>query len=188
MVLGRPLSGPAVDYVDSDNVGGSAQAVRHLVTAGRRCLATVAGPLDMTSSIDRLRGFVAATRAADMPAVADRVAYGDFSRAGGHRAMKLLLERTPEIDGVVVASDRMCLGVLHALRELGRRVPDDVAVVGFDDLPLASHANPPLTTVRQPIRMLGQEMVRSLLHRLSDPRREPTPIVLPTKLVVRSSA
>jgi RNA polymerase sigma factor (sigma-70 family) len=188
VALGRPLPGRAVDYVDADNVGGSAQAVRHLVAAGRRCLASVAGPLDTSAGIDRLRGFVAATRAAEMPAAADRVAYGDFSEAGGHRAMKLLLERTPEIDGVFVASDLMCLGALQALRELGRKVPDDVAVVGFDDLPVASSADPPLTTVRQPIRRLGQEMVRSMLHRLSDPRGEPTPIILPTELVVRSSA
>jgi DNA-binding LacI/PurR family transcriptional regulator len=102
--------------------------------------------------------------------------------------MKLLLERTPEIDGVFVASDLMCLGALLALRELGRRIPDDVAVVGFDDVPLASCANPPLTTVRQPIRRLGREMVRSLLHRLSEPRGDPRPIILPTELVVRSSA
>jgi RNA polymerase sigma factor (sigma-70 family) len=188
VTLGRPLSGPAVDYVDADNLGGSALAVRHLVATGRRCLACVAGPLDVSAGIDRLRGFVDATRAAEMPAAADRVAYGDFTEAGGYRAMKLLLERTPEIDGVFVASDLMCLGALQALREVGRKVPDDVAAVGFDDLPLASSANPPLTTVRQPIRMLGQAMVRSLLHRMSDPRGEPTPIILPTELVVRSSA
>lgn len=188
VVLGRPLSGRPVDYVDADNAGGSAQAVRHLVASGRRCLASVAGPLDISAGIDRLRGFVDATRAAEMPAAADRVAYGDFTRAGGHRAMKLLLERTPEIDGVFVASDLMCLGALHALRELGRRVPEDVAVVGFDDVPLASCSKPPLTTIRQPIRMLGQEMVRSLLHRLSEPLGKPTPIILPTELVVRSSA
>ena len=188
VVLGRPLSGRAVDYVDHDNVGGSAQAVRHLVAAGRRCLASVAGPLDMSAGVDRLRGFVDATRAAEMPAAADRVAYGDFTEASGHRAMKLLLERTPEIDGVFVASDLMCRGALHALREFGRRTPDDVAVVGFDDVPLASHTDPPLTTVRQQIRRVGHEMVRSLQHRLSDPRSEPTPIILPTELVVRSSA
>jgi RNA polymerase sigma factor (sigma-70 family) len=188
VVMGRPLSGRAVDYVDADNAGGSAQAVRHLVATGRRCLASVAGPLDMSAGVDRLRGFVDAARAAEMPAAADRVAYGDFTEAGGHRAMKLLLKRTPEIDGVFVASDLMCLGALQALRELGRRVPDDIAVVGFDDVPLASYANPPLTTVRQPIRMLGQEMVRAMLHRLSEPRGEHTPIILPTELVVRSSA
>lgn len=188
VVMGRPLSGRATDYVDADNAGGGAEAVRHLVAAGRRCLATVAGPLDMSAGIDRLRGYVDAARAADMPAAADRVAYGDFTEAAGYRAMRLLLDRTPEIDGVFIASDLMCIGALRALRELGRRVPDDVAMVGFDDAPLAPYANPPLTTVRQPIRMLGQEMVRLLLRRLAEPRSAPKAIILPTELVARASA
>lgn len=188
VVMGRPLSGRMVDYVDADNEGGSALAVRHLVATGRRCLASVAAPQDISAGVDRLRGFVNATRAASMPSAADRVACGDFTEAGGRRAMTLLLERTPEIDGVFVASDPMCRGALRALREHGRRVPDDVAVVGFDDVPLASETDPPLTTVRQPIRLLGQEMVQLLLHRLSDPRGEPRKIILPTELVVRSSA
>jgi DNA-binding LacI/PurR family transcriptional regulator len=142
----------------------------------------------MSASVDRRRGFVDATRTAEIPDAADRIACGAFTEAGGHRAMKLLLERTPEIDGVFVACDLMCLGALQALRDLGRRVPDDVAVVGFDDVPLVSCADPPLTTVRQPIRLLGEAMVRSLLHRMSEPGGEPTPIILPTELVVRSSA
>ncbi len=188
VAMGRPPSGRPADYVDADNAAGGQEAVRHLVAAGRRCLATVAGPLDMSAGIDRLRGYVDATRAAGMTAAADRVAYGDFSEAAGYRAMKLLLERTPEIDGVFVASDLMAIGALRALRELGRRVPDDVAVVGFDDAPLASYTDPPLTTVRQPVGLLGQEMVRLLLHRLSEPRGEPKAIILPTELVVRQSA
>jgi DNA-binding LacI/PurR family transcriptional regulator len=187
VAMGRPLSGRRADYVDADNAGGGEEAVRHLVAAGRRCLATVAGPLDMSPGIDRLRGYVEATRAAGMAAAADRVAYGDFTEAAGYRAMKLLLERTPEIDGVFIASDLMCIGALRALRELGRRVPDDVGIVGFDDAPLAPYANPPLTTIRQPIRLLGQEMVRLLLHRIAEPRGEPKAIILPTELIVRSS-
>jgi DNA-binding LacI/PurR family transcriptional regulator len=188
VAMGRPLAGRGADYVDADNAGGGEEAVRHLVTAGRRCLATVAGPQDMSPGIDRLRGYVDATRAAGMLAAGERVVYGDFTEAAGYRAMQELLEQTPEIDGVFIASDLMCIGALRALRELGRRVPDDVAVVGFDDAPLAPYATPPLTTVRQPIRLLGQEMVRLLLHRLSEPRGDAKAIILPTELVVRSSA
>jgi DNA-binding LacI/PurR family transcriptional regulator len=142
----------------------------------------------MSPGIDRLRGYIDATRAAGMLPAGERIAYGDFTEAAGYRAMQQLLEQTPEIDGVFIASDLMCLGALRALRELGRRVPDDVAVVGFDDAPLAPYATPPLTTVRQPIRLLGQEMVRLLLHRLSEPRGDAKAIILPTELVVRSSA
>jgi DNA-binding LacI/PurR family transcriptional regulator len=188
VAMGRPPSGRRADYVDADNIGGGREAVRHLVAAGRHCLATVAGPLDMSPGIDRLRGYVEATRAAGMSAAAERVTHGDFTEAAGYRGIKLLLERTPDIDGVFVASDLMGLGALRALRDLGRRVPEDVAIVGFDDAQLASYADPPLTTVRQPVELLGQEMVRLLLHRLSDPDGEPRTIILPTELVIRSSA
>jgi DNA-binding LacI/PurR family transcriptional regulator len=188
VVMGRPITGRRADYVDADNAGGAREAVRHLASVGRRRLATVAGPQDMSVGLDRLRGYADAARSAGISAAADRVAHGDFTEAGGHRAMKRLLEAAPEIDGVFVASDLMAIGALRALRETGRRVPDDVAVVGFDDAPLAAYADPPLTTVRQPVELLGQEMVRLLLDRISDPRGEPRAIILPTELVVRSSA
>lgn len=188
VAMGRPPSGGRADYVDADNVGGGHQAVRHLVAAGRSCLATVAGPLDMSAGVDRLHGYVDAVRASGMPAAADRIAYGDFTEAAGYRGMKLLLDQTPEIDGVFVASDLMGMGALRALREIGRRVPGDVAVVGFDDAPLAQYADPALTTVRQPVELLGQEMVRLLLYRLADPHGEPKTVILPTELVVRASA
>jgi DNA-binding LacI/PurR family transcriptional regulator len=188
VAMGRPPSGRRVDYVDADNVGGGREAVQHLVAAGRRCLATVAGPMDMSAGVDRLRGYVDATRAAELEDAAARVAHGDFTEAAGYREMKLLLEQTPKIDGVFVASDLMGIGVLRALHELGRRVPEDVAIVGFDDAQLASYADPPLTTIRQPVELLGKEMVRLLLHRLSDPDGDPESVILPTELVVRSSA
>lgn len=188
VTMGRPPSGRRVDYVDADNVGGGREAVRHLLAAGRRCLATVAGPMDMSPGVDRLRGYVDATRDGELEDAAVRVAYGDFTEASGYREMKQLLEQTPQIDGVFVASDLMGIGALRALHELGRRVPEDVAVVGFDDLPLATYTDPPLTTIRQPVELLGQEMVRLLLHRLSDPDGEPESIILPTELVVRASA
>jgi len=187
VVMGRPLSGRRVDYVDADNVGGGHEAVRHLVAAGRRCLATVAGPMDMSAGVDRLRGYIDATHAAELENAAVRVGHGDFTEAAGYREMKLLLEQTPKVDGVFVASDLMGIGVLRALHEIGRRVPEDVAIVGFDDAPLASYADPPLTTIRQPVELLGQEMVRLLLHRLLDPDGDPESVILPTELVVRSS-
>ena len=187
VAMGRPPSGPRADYVDADNAGGGREAVRHLIATGRRCLATLAGPLDMSAGVDRLRGYVQATRTASMRAAAGRVAYGDFTEAAGYRGIKQLLEKTPKIDGVFIASDLMAMGALRALRELGRRVPDDVAIIGFDDAPLARYADPPLTTIRQPVERLGQEMVRLLLHRQSDPDGELQTIILPTELVVRSS-
>jgi len=188
VAMGRPPSGPRADYVDADNAGGGREAVRHLIATGRRCLATVAGPLDMSAGVDRLRGYVQATGTAGMRAAANRVAYGDFTEAAGYHGIKQLLDKTPKIDGVFVASDLMGMGALRALRELRRRVPDDVAIIGFDDVPLARYADPPLTTIRQPVERLGQEMVRLLMHRQSDPDGELQTVILPTELVVRSSA
>jgi DNA-binding LacI/PurR family transcriptional regulator len=188
VAMGRPPSGPRADYVDADNAGGGREAVRHLIATGRRCLATVAGPLDMSAGVDRLRGYVRATRTAGMRAAAERVSYGDFTEAAGYRCVKQLLDKTPKIDGMFIASDLMGMGALRAMRELGRRVPDDVAIVGFDDAPLARYADPPLTTIRQPIERLGQEMVRLLLHRQSYPDVEQQTVILPTELVVRQSA
>jgi DNA-binding LacI/PurR family transcriptional regulator len=186
--MGRPPAGRRADYVDADNTGGGREAVRHLVATGRRRLATVAGPQDMSAGVDRLRGYIDATHASGLSDAAERVAHGDFTEAGGYSSMKSLLEQTPDLDGVFVASDLMGLGAMRALRDLGRRVPDDVAVVGFDDAPLAMYAAPPLTTIRQPIEKLGKEMVRLLLHRLADPEGEPQTLILPTELVVRASA
>ncbi|MBX6389476.1 MAG: LacI family DNA-binding transcriptional regulator [Frankia sp.] len=188
VMAGRLLTGQFVDYVDADNVGGARQAVEHLLGTGRRRLATVAGPLDMSVGVDRLRGYREATTEAGDPAAAGRVAVGDFTEAGGQRQTARLLAKYPDIDAVFAASDLMALGALRALREAGRRVPDDVAVVGFDDTALAAYADPPLTTIRQQVERMGQEMVRLLLARIADPDREAAEVILPTELVVRASA
>ncbi|MFJ4713367.1 LacI family DNA-binding transcriptional regulator [Streptomyces sp. NPDC088785] len=115
-----------------------------------------------------------------------RVAHGDFSREGGARAMTQLLDRHGDLDAVFVASDAMAAGALEALRGAGRAVPDDVAVVGFNDIVTAQHTTPALTTVRQPIEALGREMTRMLLRAINEDT--PTPLILSTELVVRESA
>ncbi len=112
----------------------------------------------------------------------------DFTEAGGRRAMTELLARHPEVDAVVAASDTMAAGALTALRSAGRRVPDDVAVVGFDDFPLAEHTDPPLTTVRQPLEEIGRAMVRLLREEMEQPEVAWRHVILRTRLVVRGSA
>ena len=153
-----------------------------------RSSAVVAGPQDMGVGLTRLAGYRQALQRAGVGHSGEQVGQGDFSEASGAAAVRHLLERVPHLDAVFAASDLMACGALRALREAGRRVPEDVAVVGHDDLPLASYADPPLTTIRQPVELLGQEMVRLLLHRLSDPDGDPESIILPTELVVRASA
>lgn len=193
---GRPGWGdgtPDIVYVDSDNRGGARDAVRHLAGLGRTRIGHIAGPLDQTSAVDRLEGFRDVMVDADPRLVVE----GDFTPAGGERAMRELLDRCPDLDAVFAANDLSASGALRALRERGRRVPDDVAVVGFDDmLPVAEQADPPLTTVRQDIEEMGRLMARLLLGGLeprgTDAGREtgsaPAGVVLPTTLVRRASA
>ncbi|KUF14373.1 LacI family DNA-binding transcriptional regulator [Streptomyces silvensis] len=183
----------SVRYVDCDNRGGAHQAVRHLVGLGRRRLAHITGPLDQTSAVDRLDGY----RDLVPDAGPELVAEGDFTLAGGERAMRLLLDRRPDVDAVFAANDVSASGALRVLREAGRRVPQDVAVVGFDDmLPVAEQAEPSLTTVRQEIEGMGRLMAAMLLRghgRVQDAaagagEAGPDRVVLPTALVRRESA
>ena len=180
----RPLEGPELPYVAVDNAGGAAAAVRHLRRLGRTRIATVAGPSDMPAGIERLAAYRReAARARCRPLVAE----GDFTMAGGRAAMERLLRQDPFLDGVFAASDQMAVGALDALRQAGRRVPEDVAVVGFDDVECAWSTDPPLTTVRQPIEELGRQLVRSV-QRLAAGEEAVPALVLPTGLVVRQSA
>ncbi|HWG25872.1 LacI family DNA-binding transcriptional regulator [Actinospica sp.] len=185
VVCGRPLSPCGVPYVDADNVGGARAAVGHLLACGRRKLATIAGPRDMAAGIDRLQGFSATLDAAGLESV---VAYGDFSLASGEHAMTRLLERRPNLDAVFAASDLMAAGALRALRRSGRQVPDDIAVIGFDDDPIAQYTQPPLSTIRQSVEEQGSTMARHVLA-LIDKASTPDPqTALPTSLVRRESA
>ncbi|MGW0431370.1 LacI family DNA-binding transcriptional regulator [Micromonospora sp. NPDC003197] len=181
---GRPLGDANVPYVDVDHIGGVSRAVRHLLDSGRQRIATIAGPQDMVAGIERLTGYRRELRAAGRHPI---VAYGDFTRESGLLAMRHLLDDTPDLDAVFVASDLMAHGALRTLRQAGRRVPDDVAVIGFDDIEMARYTDPPLTTVRQPIQDIGRELTRMLLRLTADEPIE-APVVLPTDLVLRDSA
>ena len=188
VLIGRPLWQGEVDYVDVDNHAGAHQAVTHLIAQGRQSVATIAGPPDTAVGVDRLAGYRTAHQVADR--MAGPVLYGDFTRASGVHAMERLMSTKPHVDAVFAASDAMAAGALHALRRAGRRVPDDVAVVGFDDLPMSAHTNPPLTTVRQPLEELGTLAAQRLLRAIEgDDDLDPDPAtgLLPTSLVIRQS-
>ena len=181
---GRPHDGEHdLPYVDVDSRQGAMIATRHLAAQGRTTIATIAGPQDMCAGIDRLAGYRSALGRRYRRSL---VAVGDFTRASGARAMASLLDGAPDLDAVFVASDLMAEGALSALRRAGRRVPDDVAVVGFDDSDAAPYVDPPLTTIRQPVPRIGQEMVRLLLAAMNGEPASST--VLPVELVVRGSA
>jgi DNA-binding LacI/PurR family transcriptional regulator len=185
---GRPTGdATSVHWVDSDNRSGGRLATELLIARGARRIATISGPLDMSAGRDRLAGYRSALRRAGRPAAGRHVAEGDFSAERGARAMAELLDHDPGIDAVFAASDLTALGALQTLAARGRRVPDDVAVVGFDDIPEAQLTNPPLSTVRQPIEELGHTMARVLLGRL-DGGTAPRTTLLPVELVRRGSA
>ena len=188
VLCGRPGRGGAMSYVDVDNTGGARDAVSHLVANGHRRVALIAGPQDMIAGRDRLDGYRLALTEAGRQVEDSLVEVGDFSEASGAAAMRALLDRCPDIDAVFAASDPMALGALRALREAGRKVPDDVALVGFDDGPLAAVSDPPLTTVHQPMERLGREMATMLLGQISSGGvTAPEQLVLEASLVHRAS-
>ncbi|MET9292924.1 LacI family DNA-binding transcriptional regulator [Streptomyces sp. NPDC003077] len=188
VLSGRRDARESVPYVDSDNSGGARAATAHLLARGRRAVATITGPLDMYVAQCRLDGYrQALTEAGHHPDPA-LIAACDFTEGGGRRAMAALLDRRPDLDAVFAASDVMAAGARAVLRERGRRVPDDVALVGFDDSSVARHMDPPLTSVRQPIEEMGRVMTRVLLEEISERRRDRPHLVLPTELVVRASS
>jgi DNA-binding LacI/PurR family transcriptional regulator len=168
VVAGRPvLDDPTVHYVDADNRGGARAATRLLHELGRQRVATIAGPKDMTAGRDRMAGYRDGLRDSGISFDRSRVAVAPtFSRQAGAAAMEQLIETAPDLDAVFVASDTVALGALGVLQRSGRRVPEDVAVIGFDDNPDALIADPPLTTVRQPIVEFGRRMAKMLLDRL----------------------
>jgi DNA-binding LacI/PurR family transcriptional regulator len=183
---GRP-GDAAFTYVDPDDRGGAERAVRHLLDAGRRTIATIAGPKDTSTGLDRLDGY-RATLAAQGLFDAGLVAHGDFGPGAGEHLTLRLLDRRPDIDAVFAASDRMALGALRALRRAGRRVPDDVALIGFGNSPLARSTEPPLTTVHQSVEAIGAQTARELLALMTGAVTETRRLVLETELVVRQSA
>ena len=185
---GRGPDNMDVAFVDVDNVLGARLAVDHLVHRGRRRIATIAGPPDMVAGRTRLQGYRDGLAAVDVEVDERLVVHGDFGQESGEAGMRNLLVRAPDVDGVFCANDLMAAGALRVLHEAGRKVPEDVSVVGFDDAPLAQSTHPPLTTVHQSPERMGHEMVSLLLHAMAHPDEPPQPRILPAHLVVRDSS
>lgn len=188
VLAGRRGQGEALGHVRADNNGGARIAVEHLLATGRRTVATITGPLDMDAAQARLDGYREALAGVGITVDEDLIAYGDFREEGGRAAMRELLRRRPGLDAVFAASDVMASGAVLELRASGRRVPDDVAVVGFDDSIVARHIDPPLTSVRQPLEEMGRTMASILLDEIAHRGDGHRQVVLPTRLVVRESA
>ncbi|HWB22547.1 MAG TPA: LacI family DNA-binding transcriptional regulator [Gaiellaceae bacterium] len=187
--VGRPLGrSSGVPYVDADNRGGAEVAVNHLLGLGRRKIATITGPSSMSAGIDRFEGYRDALEADGIEPSSKLIEEGEFDEESGYLAMSQLLARQPALDAVFAASDLMAVGALRALRDAGRDVPGDVAVVGFDDAPVAAHTLPPLTTIRQPLDEMSRRTAQLLLQRIADSSSRASHVVCPTALIRRRSA
>ena len=188
VIVGRPPRGAEVDHVDADNRGGARLAVEHLVAGGRRRIATVTGPKDMVAGQDRLAGYRDALTEAGLPIDEALIENGDFTHEGGVAATERLLKRAPDLDGIFCASDLLAVAALGVLQAAGRRVPQDVALVGYDDAPIATTTRPLLTSVRQPVEEMGREMVDILTGSMGRSDRAPRRLILGTELIRRASS
>lgn len=184
ILIGRHPNG-GVNYLDVDNVQSSRKATMHLVRLGYKRIATITGIQNQISGYDRYQGYLKALQDSNFPARPELVAEGDFTEEGGYKAMMRLLKYKP--DAVFVASDTMAYGAMRALREANLRIPEDVAIVGFDDLPNSSKTVPPLTTIRQMPSMMGSRAVEFLINAIESGIRSTQGIIMDTELVVRES-
>lgn len=185
VMIGRPEDDSTVSFVNADNVIGAYTAVSHLIQLGYQRIATITGPLDQSAGLDRRQGYLNALQDRGRGADPNLMMQGDFTETSGYISMQRLLPHKP--DAVFVASDTMAFGALRALRQAGLSVPQDVAIIGFDDLMPSATSDPPLTTIRQPILRVGAQVVETLIDILNnglDPARR---IVMPTELVIRGS-
>lgn len=173
---------PDIPYVALDNAGGAATAVHHLLERGRRRIAAITGPLELYEARERLDGYRQAMRDTGRRSI---VALGDFTRISGAEAMRQLLEDEPQLDAVFASNDLMAIGALRVLHQAGRRVPEDVAVVGFDDIEAASYTSPSLTSVRSPMADQATAAVHLLLGLIDGGPTDP--VIMPNELVIRES-
>ncbi|MGW2962479.1 LacI family DNA-binding transcriptional regulator [Streptomyces sp. NPDC001220] len=187
VACGKPIGlGSKVSYVAADDRDGARDMVRHLLAVGRRRIGMITGPLDTPGGVERLAGYKEVLAEAGVGIDESLIVSGDYSRASGEAGAERLLAQAPDLDAVFVASDLMAQGVLTVLQRTGKRVPDDIAVGGFDDSPVATAVSPALTTIRQPWDRISTEMVRVLLAQIGG--EDPAAVILPTELVRRGSA
>ncbi|MBL7254330.1 LacI family DNA-binding transcriptional regulator [Paractinoplanes lichenicola] len=186
VLIGRPAEPVPIDYVDLANDTGATLAADHLLARGCQRIAMISGPADVPASSDRIAGFRRSMARRGHGWVPTEP--GNFTRDSGETAMRALLTANPELDGVFAANDLMALGALAALREAGRSVPADVAVVGFDDSSAAVAASPALTTIRHPLEDMAAEAARLLLARIEDPAMRVSSVIYEPALITRASA
>ncbi len=185
--LGNTPRGEPVSSVRCDDRDGGFQATRYLLELGHAAIATITGPPNEECVGDRLNGYRRALEENGLSVDNRRVVSGDWSALSGYRATRSLLEAGVTFTAVFAQNDQMAIGTIRALREAGLQVPRDVSVIGFDDIPLASYFDPPLTTLRQPMTELGEQAARLLITAIREPNSLPKRLLLPARIVERAS-
>jgi LacI family transcriptional regulator len=185
VVLGRAFHYENVSNIDVDNVNAAYNAVTHLIRLGHQRIATISGPGHSAVGIDRMQGYTRALTERGFKIDESLIIEGDFSEAGGYYAMQRLLPAKP--DAVFAASDVTAIGAMRTIREAGLNVPNDIAVVGFDDIPMATTLDTPLTTIRQPVIQFGVRAVELLIDLIENGIQPPRHIMIDTQLVIRDS-
>ena len=180
-----PESGLAM--VDVDNIGGGRKATEYLLGLGHTRIAMLTGPSDWRSACDRTEGYLQALRAGGVPANPDLIREGTWLHKSGYLGMKALLEKKMPFTAVFAQNDRIARGAISALHEAGRRVPEDISIIGYDDIPEAEFSDPPLTTIRQPMEEIGRAATRLLVRIIEDREATPNQTLFDTELIVRSS-
>jgi len=184
VLVGHRKADRSASYVDVDNVHAADAMTTHLISIGRRRIGYITGSPRNVAAVDRLAGYRRALQRAGLTS-ADLIVEGDFNAASGVTGAATLLDLG--VDAIFAANDSTALGALETIRGRGLRVPEDVALAGFDDLEFAVHLDPPLTTVRQGVRQQGEEAVSNLFQLIEDPTGSPRRVLLPTELVIRQS-
>ena len=185
VLVGRSPTNSSINFVDVENYGGARKVVQHLIGLGRRRIGHISGPRNLIAGLDRYQGYLSALYEGGIFPDPTLVVEGDFTDLSGYSGVQRLLPNHP--DAIFAASDAMANGALRALIDAGLRVPQDVSLVGFDDIPFASRTIPPLTTVRQPILRVGSLAAETLIEVIEHPKIQPRQVILPTELIVRGS-
>ncbi|WP_390348583.1 LacI family DNA-binding transcriptional regulator [Variovorax boronicumulans] len=188
VLVDREIADPACDLVETAHMQGGLLAVRHLLSLGHKRIACIGGPLGVTSSEQRIEGWRMALAETGSAPNADALLWrGGFTSQGGYEAMHAILRTEQKPSAVFVCNDLMAIGALRAAHESGVRVPDELSIVGFDDIELSAYTSPPLTTVAQPKERIGALAVDMLLERMGGKRRDARKVVLQPELRVRAS-
>jgi LacI family transcriptional regulator len=185
VILGRPFHDDNINYINIDNINAAFIAVDHFVKLGYQRIGTITGPSNTTVGIDRKEGYVKALKNGGRLIDVSLIAEGDFTEADGYKQMQKILTAKP--DAIFAASDLMALGAMRAVREAGLRIPRDIAFIGFDDLPLSTPVDPPLTTVHQPVYELGIKAVEFLIDLVDNKMKPSRHIIMGSELIIRES-